>query len=367
MARYAKRIFQIGDYWLDKRPGSAAWHRTFYDEAAKQTRKVSLGTAELEEAKAKLTEWYLAEQMKSGRDLSSESVTLRQVWKEYEANHVEKLRSRQAVKILLRYWLDFWGDATVADVRDIPKQEEFRAFLAAKGLSHNSVVRGLEVGRGAINRAWKRGIIRDRPYIEVPAMEQGPPMGRPMEVDEIRRLYTHSADHIRLFLVLMLGTGGRNEAITTLKWTQIDFQDGLIELNPRGRKQTSKRRPTVKLLPFLREVLEPMDKSTPYVLMFRGEKVGLVNKGIRAALRRAELDRQITAYSCRHTVARWLRREGVQPWETAMQLGHKVASFSMTERYAAWSPDYLEKSAVALEKLLRAAIPLDAPPIKNGH
>ncbi|TPM41439.1 site-specific integrase [Mesorhizobium sp. B2-3-4] len=363
MPRYQKREFQLGDYWLDKRPGSAAWHRTSYDEAAKQTRKVSLGTADLEEAKTKLTEWFVEQRMKNGRDLSADSVLLRDVWKEYQASHVEKLRSRQAVKILLRYWLDFWKDATVADLRDVPRQEEFKAFLEAKGLSHNSVVRGLEVGRAAINRAWKRGIVRDRPYIEVPAMEQGPPMGRPMEVEEIRRLYTAAGDHIRLFLILMLGTGARNEAITTLTWAQIDFEAGLIELNPKGRKQTSKRRPTVKLLPFLREVLEPMDKTTPYVLMFRGQKVGHINKGIRAALRRAKLDRQITAYSCRHTVARWLRREGVQPWETAMQLGHKVTGFSMTERYASWSPDYLEKSSAALEKLLRAAIPLDAPPI----
>ncbi|MBN9219518.1 MAG: tyrosine-type recombinase/integrase [Mesorhizobium sp.] len=363
MPRYQKRAFQVGDYWLDKRPGSAAWHRTFYDEVAKQTRKVSLGTSDEEEAKAKLLEFVSAERMKTGRDLSSETVTLKSLWKEYQASHVEKLRSRQAVKILLRYWLEFWGDATVADLRDIPKQEEFREWLAAKGLSHNSVVRGLEVGRAAINRAWKRGIVRDRPYIEVPAMEQGPPMGRPMEVEEIRRLYAAAGDHIRLFLILMLGTGARNEAITTLTWPQIDFEAGLIELNPKGRKQTSKRRPTVKLLPFLREVLEPMDKTTPFVLMFRGQKVGHINKGLRAALRRAHLDRQITAYSCRHTVARWLRREGVQPWETAMQLGHKVAGFSMTEIYAAWSPDYLEKSSAALEKLLRAAIPLDAPPI----
>jgi len=79
------------------------------------------------------------------------------------------------------------------------------------------------------------------------------------------------------------------------------------------------------------------------------------------------MDREVTAYSCRHTVARWLRKEGVAPWETAMQLGHKVTGFSMTERYASWSPDYLEKAAAAIEKLLREAIPLDAPGVPNGR
>ncbi|MGR9462709.1 hypothetical protein [Rhizobium leguminosarum] len=44
-----------------------------------------------------------------------------------------------------------------------------------------------------------------------------------------------------------------------------------------------------------------------------------------------------------------------------MQLGHEVVGFSMTERYATWSPDYLEKSTAAIDKLLRASIPSDAP------
>ncbi|RVD58838.1 site-specific integrase [Mesorhizobium sp. M2D.F.Ca.ET.223.01.1.1] len=367
MARGVKRLFQIGDHWLDRRDDRPGWYRFSYDPTTRQTRKFSMETDNFEEAKAKLEDWYMEQRLRSGRDLRSEDVTLRDLFKEYEANHVHKLRSRQAVSILLRYWLDFWKDATVADVRSIPRQEEFVAWLFAKGLANNSVNRGLEVGRGAINRAWRRGVIRDKPFIQMLTVETDRPMGRPLDVAEIRKLYTHSADHIRLFLVLMLATGARNEAITSLTWPQIDFENNLVLLNPKGRKQTSKRRPTVRLVPFLREVLEPMDKTTPAVVMFRGQKVVHINKGIRAALRRADMDREVTAYSCRHTVARWLRKEGVPPWETAMQLGHKVTGFSMTERYASWSPDYLEKSSAAIEKLLRAAIPLDAPPVPNGR
>ncbi|TGP16854.1 tyrosine-type recombinase/integrase, partial [Mesorhizobium sp. M1D.F.Ca.ET.234.01.1.1] len=101
----------------------------------------------------------------------------------------------------------------------------------AKGLANNSVNRGLEVGRGAINRAWRRGVIRDKPFIQMLTVETDRPMGRPLDVAEIRKLYTHSADHIRLFLVLMLATGARNEAITSLTWQQIDFENNLVLLN----------------------------------------------------------------------------------------------------------------------------------------
>lgn len=367
MAKYGKKTFQLGSYWLSQRSGSAAWYRTWYDETAKQTRRVTLGTDDFAAAKDKLEEWYLAERMRIAQNLPASDLTLKELFKDYLDNYAVKLRSYRSLVILLRYWEEFYGDAVVSDLRDVRRQEEFRDFLSAKGLAHNSVNRTLEGGRAALNRAYRRNVITSVPHIQCLGVDLQKPMGRPLTVDEIKLLYTHAADHIRLFLILMLGTGGRNEAVASLTWQQIDFENDLIQLNPTGRKQTSKRRPTVKLVPFVREVLEPMDKTTPAIVMFRGRTIAKPIIGVRKAVERAKLSRDVTSYSCRHTVARWLRKEGVAPWETAMQLGHKVGGYSMTERYASWSPEYLDKASVALDKLLRAAIPLDAPPIPSGR
>lgn len=368
MARYTKREFRIGDYWLSQRSGSPAWHRTWYDEDAKQTRRASLGTEEFEAARRKLEDWYMAERMRTAQSLLASEVTLKEVFNDYLDRHAVKLRSYASTKIVLRYWLDFYGDtATVEDVRDVRRQEQFREHLAEKNLKVTSINRVLEAGRTALNRAYKRNVLAAVPFIQSLPRGEVPPKGRPLSVAEIRQLYSNSADHIRLFLVLMLGTGARNEAICHLTWKQIDFDEGLIYLNPPGRKQTSKRRATVKLVPFVREVLEPMDKNTPFVLMWRGRGIDKAINGIRKAVGRAQLDREVTAYSCRHTVARWLRKEGVSPWEVGAQLGHKMPAFNITEMYASASPDYLEKSAAAIEKLLRTAIPLGAPPIPSAR
>ncbi|WP_077225134.1 tyrosine-type recombinase/integrase [Agrobacterium tumefaciens] len=368
MSRYARKEYRVGDYWLSQRANSPAWYRTHYDEAARQTRRFSLQTDDFDTAKQKLDEWYIAERMRSAQNLSPSEVTLSDLFKDYLDHHAVKLRSYKSVIILLRYWEEFYKEgATIEDVRDVRKQEQFREFLEKKGLAHNSIARCMEAGRAAMRRAYKRNVVASVPFIECGHIQVENPRGRPLSIEDIGRLYSGAADHVRLFLILMLGTGARNEAICTLTWDQIDFENGLIHLNPKGRKQTSKRRPTVKLVPFVREILEPMDKKTPFVIMWRGEGVKQVMIGIRKAVKRAELDRDVTAYSCRHTVARWLRKEGVSPWETAMQLGHKVVGFTMTERYAAWSPDYLEKAAVALEKLLRLSIPLDATPIPSAR
>lgn len=49
--------FQIGAYWLSQRPNSAAWCRTWLDAGNRQTRRASLGTDDVEQAKLALAEW----------------------------------------------------------------------------------------------------------------------------------------------------------------------------------------------------------------------------------------------------------------------------------------------------------------------
>ena len=61
MPRYTKHRFQIGEWWLSQRSGSPAWYATFYDQAAKRTRRVSLGTDDFEQARQRLLERYLEE------------------------------------------------------------------------------------------------------------------------------------------------------------------------------------------------------------------------------------------------------------------------------------------------------------------
>lgn len=88
MARSVRRQFQIGDHWLDRREGRLGWYRFSYDPATRQTRKFSMDTDSFEEAKAKLEDWYMAQRMRNAHDLPSADVKLRDIWREYEANHV---------------------------------------------------------------------------------------------------------------------------------------------------------------------------------------------------------------------------------------------------------------------------------------
>ncbi len=93
MAKYAKREFRIGDYYLTQRSGTPAWHRTWYCEKSKQTRRVSLGTDDFDKARKVLEEWYMAERMRQGQDLAASEVLLKDVFKDYLENHAVNLRS----------------------------------------------------------------------------------------------------------------------------------------------------------------------------------------------------------------------------------------------------------------------------------
>jgi integrase len=128
----------------------------------------------------------------------------------------------------------------------------------------------------------------------------------------------------------------------------------LITLNPPGRAQTKKYRPVVRMPPTLKTLLRAAyeTRQGEHVIMFRGRHVHRLDTGWDKAVVAAKLDKRVTLYSLRHTVARHLRSEGVDAWSVASQLGHKRPGFEMSERYTANDPAYQREATAALEKLL---------------
>jgi hypothetical protein len=60
-------------------------------------------------------------------------------------------------------------------------------------------------------------------------------------------------EHAFRYFVIALNTWARPEAIHELNFSsQVDFEYGIINLNPSGRLQTKKRRPVIQLTKNLR-------------------------------------------------------------------------------------------------------------------
>ena len=93
------------------------------------------------------------------------------------------------------------------------------------------------------------------------------------------------------------------------------------------------------------------DLPDGHLVEFRGKPVSSAKSAWRATRERAGLDADVNPYSICHTLARWMRKQGVPAWEVAAQLGHKQREFSTTEIYAPFDPSYLDNAVTAIDRV----------------
>lgn len=346
MGRYTKRAFQLGEWYLGQRNGSPAWYRCRY--SAGRVERISLGTADFEQAKQILTDWFVGQQKLT--DVPQSALTMAQVLLRYWEERGKNAVRAATVRGHCNHWIDHFGDKTVVEATSFTEQEAFKTALLSRGLAPMTVNHITSTGRAALRMAWKQGALSSVPPLTMLPVGDQEPMGRPVSIEEAAKLLNELPPHLWLLNVILIGTVARPSAVLDLDWSQIDFENGLVSLNRPGRTQNKKRRPVVKLPTFLREILEPMAGEGP-VITFEGERVKSVKTSWRKARERAKLDPGVTLYSWRHTLGRWMRAKGVPQWEVQGQLGHRVAG--VTERYAEYAPDYLAKATEAIELFYR--------------
>lgn len=160
------------------------------------------------------------------------------------------------------------------------------------------------------------------------------------------------APHARLYVLLGLFTMARPTAILELTWDRVDFERGLIDLNPSGRRQTAKRRPVVPMNDELRHELRLAyeGRQSAYVIERGGKKVGSIKKAFQAASARSGIT--ATPYSLRHTGAVWAAEAGASMDELAQFMGHDDAA-TTSRHYARFSPGYLRKVGDAVQRRVK--------------
>ena len=336
--------FKLGPYSIERRKGTANWQRAWLDERGVKQR-ASLGTPDFEEAKVALAEWFIANG--KVRHQSPADTPIVMVLERYLARHGRSIPSRDTAKRSVAIWGEFWGDKMVTDLT-VDAQEEFLAWLRAKGYSEGYVRRVLGVGQAALNRAWKRQEVTEVPWVELPPI--GEPYPHTASRDQlVAFLNAIPADsHLWVYCLIRLATGCRGDAALDLQPFQIDWTANLIRLNPEGRQQTKKYRPVVPLTAVLRRELEAVEAA--YYVNWHGRRIASIKKAWAKVRIAAKLPVWFAPKVLRHTVATELRRRGVPHWEVSGQIGHKKAGTS--EIYAKFDPDYLGAARTALDAWL---------------
>ena len=145
MPRYTKHSFQVGEWWLSQRSGSPAWYATCYDAATQRTRRVSLGTDDFEQARQRLLERYLEQHRP--QNAPAESVALADILLDYYKTQGSQARSATSIRTSCRYWVEFFGEDSVAEAAKPPRLEAFVAHLTGQGFSTAYVQRILGSAR----------------------------------------------------------------------------------------------------------------------------------------------------------------------------------------------------------------------------
>jgi len=137
---------QIGEYWLSRRKGSAAWCRTWFDKRTRQTKRTSLGTEDFQQAQLNLAEWMLYSQAlrkEAPQELPIETVLLR-----YYNNHAKNIRSAEDARRSLDKWATYFTEQVVSDITPVTV-EGFIESLRIQGYSEGYIGRILRVGKAA--------------------------------------------------------------------------------------------------------------------------------------------------------------------------------------------------------------------------
>lgn len=185
------------------------------------------------------------------------------------------------------------------------------------------------------------------PHIERPAKPM--PKDRWLSRAEVERLIDAAeTPHIRLAILLMLGTAGRAGAILDLTWDRVDFERGQINLRLPDAV-TRKGRAIVPMNRGLRAALSSALEAalSDYVVEYAGGRVKSIRRGFDNAVKRAKLD-GVTQHTLRHTAAVHMVSAG-QPIEKVAQfLGHSNSSITYST-YARFAPEHLREAAEVLD------------------
>jgi integrase len=154
----------------------------------------------------------------------------------------------------------------------------------------------------------------------------------------------------RDMLVALTMTGGRWSEVASLRWSKLDWSEGVVRLW--GGKVGKER--LVPLPEQFQEVLHRRRAEAPKDALYvfpgmHGDKMTAPSQAIRKAMDRAGLNSdpetikahgKATIHSLRHTFASWLLQNGAELSAVRDMLGHSTVS--TTERYA-----HLEKGKTA--------------------
>lgn len=379
MSQREKRKYQVGRFWLDQEEYSSKWYIYWYDERKRKTRRKTTYKTDYECAKEVIDEHYYAS--RSQTKAQSNEADIRKILSNYWLEHGHSLVAAPVINTTITSFTKFIdleedagrisGLTMLSDItpRFIKRFITWRLShsinvikddagdiseiqVLKREVSPNSVQTYIKYIRAAINWAYKNGDILFCPHIPgISKYELNGPRTAFLTINMMAGAlnYAHQKkmDHLFKFIIGCIGTIARPETVLDIHvGLQMDWIQDFLDLNPPGRRLTSKRRPIVAVPGLLKEWLS---EEPGYFVQRQGKKVKSIKKAWRTMRDELQWPNNIVSKTIRHSLARTLRTNSefkkkynifVDPWELSGHMGHQASgSLEITEGYAQYIPD----------------------------
>lgn len=341
--------YTVGQYRLGRKRGCAV--AFWYNESGKR-KQVTLGATNESHARTQLDTFASkAELIKPETDK-----TIGYLFEQYL---IEKVADGKNPKNFLNSWKALaprFKDALPQTISEDVCRDYARDRFKL-GLAPSTVWTELLQLRTLVNWAVKTRRLKsdDARYIWLP--QKSNPRERVMTSAEIRGFMENATrPHIQLFFILALTTGARMGAILDLRWSQIDFENGVIDfrgeyvIDPMSHTKRKKR--AIQKLTNLATValLNAKDGSiSKYVIEWNGKPVKSIKKSFKTTCEKAGI-KGVSPHTVRHTTGTLLRQgaslEVVSEW-----LGHSNLEITKSV-YAKTTPEFFKGAAEFIDRKL---------------
>ena len=264
---------------------------------------------------------------------------------------IQKRYSQNTIKTYVSYMRSFMeefknrnpGSVTTPEIN-----EYILKLIRTKGISSSQQNQRIN----AIKFYYEKVLGRKRMYYNVNRPKKEKRMPRILTVEEVELLLKHCNNLKHKCILMALYSGGlRRSELINLKISDIDSQRMLIRItNSKGNKDRNTLL-SEKLLKLLRDYYR---YHKPKYWLFEGQGGGQYSATsianiLRKALKKAQIDKNATPHTLRHSFATHLLEQGINLRYIQELLGH--SSIKTTEIYTHVSSKQLSKIKNPLDNL----------------
>ena len=227
----------------------------------------------------------------------------------------------------------FFGENTYANDIKPDKIEKFKKYLKEERYSSNATInKYLSALSKMYNLGIESGIIKANPVRAVKKLREENYKIRYLTADEEKRMFKaidETFPYLKQIITCALQTGMRRGEIFNLKWSDIDFEFGFIEL----LKTKSGKSRKIPISESLMAILESIERNSDYVFVNPQTQKPFtdIHNSFRTVLRMADI-KNFRFHDLRHTVATRLVEKGIDLVVVKEILGH--SKIDTTMRYA---------------------------------